>query len=397
MPADPTPPPSQAEPAPPASPKKAGKPKRKRTRKGKSGMRPELISIAWEMFCNRLLAVKAIALELNKAFGTSLTRESIYDGFKTAVEDGLFRYNPPPHIKLAAALRAVGTGVDINVLATGTFDGLVDAAAELIIERIQAVARDRRNSNRTVHVGFAGGHSMNRLVKRVRRLLLEPIRGLPENIVWHAVVGGFQVKKLTTDPNAFLIYFDDVPESHVKMSYVGLHVPCVVHSKDFATTRDLPGVKEAFEAANRIDILVTSASSWSDEHCLLHAFMNDYSESKKKLEAAGVVGDMLWQPLSANGPINMEDLEIRPVSLFDLSELPNRIAEQHMKVVLVLGPCGARDCGKSKPEVLKAILSYEPGLITDLVVDSITAEKTKALLDPSPSGPAAPNSCRDSG
>jgi hypothetical protein len=110
----------------------------------------------------------------------------------------------------------------------------------------------------------------------------------------------------------------------------------------------------------------------------------------EKLQASNCVGDMLWQPLSAEGPIRFNGFAQKPVTVVDLNDLPKRIADHRTKVVLVVGPCVAEptDDGDrpncQKVDVLEAILHHqnfdrdprtarERRHITHLVVDRKTA------------------------
>lgn len=90
----------------------------------------------------------------------------------------------------------------------------------------------------------------------------------------------------------------------------------------------------------------------------------------RQLEQAGVVGDVIWQPSSAeHGPIRLET-GVRAVTLVDLDLLPSMV-QQQKNVVLVLGPCGS--CRGPKSAILKAILSWRERMITHLVTDTRTA------------------------
>jgi DNA-binding transcriptional regulator LsrR (DeoR family) len=102
---------------------------------------------------------------------------------------------------------------------------------------------------------------------------------------------------------------------------------------------------------------------------MLRKYMAKSDKSLKALQNAGCVGDMLWRPLGERGPIETES-EIRAMTLVELSDLPKFIAGgKH--VLLVLGPCVV--CNRPKTEMLRAVLTMPPRLITHLVVDSRSA------------------------
>ena len=169
----------------------------------------------------------------------------------------------------------------------------------------------------------------------------------------------------------------------VETGFVGFRAPALVTSERIPELRDFPGIKEAFDAARDINIIVTSGSCWVDDHSLLHAFMASSKGSLKKLEKARCVGDMLWRPVGPGGPIEIPTTT-RAMTLLELSQVQKGIEDGNLEVLLVLGPCGG--CGRPKPEILDAVLSARPPLLTHLVVDSLSA---RAFLRPGAGGSRA--------
>ena len=154
----------------------------------------------------------------------------------------------------------------------------------------------------------------------------------------------------------------------VETRFVALHAPPMVETRQLATLRRMEGLKEAFEQARELDVIVTSAGSWSGScsHSMLRKYMAQKPGSLRKLEQAGCRADMLWRPLGQSGPIETTTA-IRAMTLVELSELPGFI-EAGKHVLLVLGPCGA--CNTPKAQTLQTILNPKEPLITHLAVDS---------------------------
>jgi DNA-binding transcriptional regulator LsrR (DeoR family) len=94
-------------------------------------------------------------------------------------------------------------------------------------------------------------------------------------------------------------------------------------------------------------------------------------ESEEQLDREGCVGDMLWQPIGLDGPIEPKTV-IRAMTIMDLSEVRELVAKGK-QVLLVAGPCS--ECHLPRTEVVKAVLDQDHQLITHLVVDSRCARE----------------------
>ena len=141
--------------------------------------------------------------------------------------------------------------------------------------------------------------------------------------------------------------------------------------------KKLPGVRESFERAREIDIVVSSLASASDEHGALTRFINFGKGGASDLRRQGWVGDFQYLPLSRRGPIRL-DHGIRAVTLFELADFVRMVQTKDKHVVLVAGPCGV--CGRTKEDALIPLIE-EPSLKiwSHLVTDAQTADR---LLNP---------------
>ena len=222
---------------------------------------------------------------------------------------------------------------------------------------------------------------MRKVARSFASLLRQPQEGLPATVVFHAMVAGFNIDDPTTDPNAFFTYLVDDPAICVKTRFVALHAPPLVATQRLKELRDWEGIRESYERASELDVIVTAASEWRFEDHLPHVPLWHHMQTRspkslERLTSADCIGGMLWRPLSHKGPIAIET-EVRAMTLMELNDLPGFIGKGG-KVLLVLGPCAA--CHRPKPEVLKAVLTMDSHLITHLVVDSISVRMAQRLL-----------------
>jgi DNA-binding transcriptional regulator LsrR (DeoR family) len=148
----------------------------------------------------------------------------------------------------------------------------------------------------------------------------------------------------------------------------------VVPWDSYSRTKGLPGVKDSFEAAKQIDILVTSLGYTGDEHSLLKGFMGMASErGRAALDSAGWVGDVLWRPYSRSGPITA-DTGIRAVTLFELEDLVAMGHAPGKHVILLAGPCAG--CNICKAPALRPLLCESRLRVANhVVLDIRTAEE----------------------
>jgi DNA-binding transcriptional regulator LsrR (DeoR family) len=325
--------------------------------------RTEQLSVICSYFC-RGIRVSEIAKQVSSKFGTQLTREAVYPIIAEAARRGWIRYVPPPEHVLERRLKELHRWLTgCQVVHTSTFDDIAYSGAEMLI----GLMRDFKHQGKEeVHVGFAGGHAMRKLAQTLATLVRQFDAELPKKVVLHAFVASFNVYEPITDPNTFFTLFMSNTPTGTNFEFVGLYAPPVVNWDQFASLRNIEGVKESFQRASDIDIVVTSAANLSDEHSTFRKYMQNSGESFALLESAGCVGDMLWLPVGKNKPVDAKTT-IRAMTLMGLNQLHSFI-KKGKYVLLVLGPCAA--CNRTKSEILGAILNQRNNLITHLVADS---------------------------
>jgi DNA-binding transcriptional regulator LsrR (DeoR family) len=195
------------------------------------------------------------------------------------------------------------------------------------------------------------------------------------DLVLHALSSGFDITDPLRAPVAFFGSFQNLP---MKVDYFGLFVSAAVPWNMYEDVKTQPGVRESFEHAPEVDIVVTSLASAADEHGALNRFLRHWSnEALGDLMRQGWVGDVQYLPYSTKAPITVGS-GVRAVTLFELADLVAMVRSGDKHVVLIGGPCG--ECAVSKTEALRPLLE-EPNLRvwSHLVLDSGTAEQ---LLEP---------------
>jgi len=325
--------------------------------------RTELVSAACRMFCCGLKASE-IRDRIKTEFGVSMTREVPYLLIGRAAAQGWIRYTPPAQFAVEEKIRQRYPRLQgLTVVHAAMAEDVANAGARALLRMLQQHYADSE-----VHIGFSGGHAMRMVARHLAELLREPSEALPKKIVFHALVAGFDLYDPTTAPNSFFTYFVSDPGLQVETAFVGLHAPPIISPKHVADVMALEPIRLARKQIDKLDIIMTSASPAKDEHNALRLYMHIPEDELKK---AKCVGDILWQPLGPDGPIDLRS-SVRALTLVDLKELQSFVAGGR-RVVLVAGPCGS--CHLPKAGIVEAVLRQERPLITDLVTDSRCASE----------------------
>ena len=259
----------------------------------------------------------------------------------------------------------------ISVVHSRELEHLARQTAKELLSQIRGF-RTYGNLN-TVHIGFAGGRLLRMVAKNLAELLQTPSSQNQSKLVFHAMVAALNEDDFESDPNNFISYFLQKPLP-LDISFVPIAAPGIVevkHRKELKKFREIEGV---YEAAKKLNIVVSSGGDWMDAHSTTQRYLQQVDQSDvEALQDYPAVADLLWQPLSVDGPIDMDcgDFTFRPNTLMNLNELHTAIEERGLRVLLALGTCGR--CGKPKGNVLNTILGLEKRLVTDVVTNSPTA------------------------
>ena len=330
----------------------------------------ERVCLVCNLLCDGCPPAQVKKLLLKKK-GIEMSREAAYRYFAYAAKRGWIQFAAPPEYALRDRVKESHTWLHgVEIVHTSVCNDVADKAAGMLLELLRARRRAPYNRGE-VHVGFAGGHVMARVARTLARLLRQGTDGLPEVVVLHALVAGFNVDEPLTAPAGFFTYFANDPAMPVDIRFVSLSAPPMVETKQLKILRRLAGIREAYERVSELDIIVTSVGAFSQtcSHSMLLEYMKQSPPSLEKLKKTKYCGDMLWRPMGPEGPIEIET-KIRAMTLFELGSLPELIS-QGKSVLLVVGPC--RICNEPRTEILKSIVDYKEHLITHLVADGRSA------------------------
>jgi DNA-binding transcriptional regulator LsrR (DeoR family) len=304
--------------------------------------------------------------------GINFTRQQPHRILRRAAKNGRIRYTPRPELSLAYKIKERYKWLkQVEVVHSQEHDHIADKAAEHLLDII-AGKFSGTGPKTDFHCGFAGGG----LLELTARLLSEKLRQtavpLPKTIYFHSMVARLD-EDPALDPNSFVRYFTSNPPLPASARFVGLMAPGFVSVDTVKLLRGAEGIREAFARVKDLDVIVTSGGHWAHgQGCsrLYELYSNGkHNETLKHLETKECVGDLMWCPLGKAGPI-LINKGMRAMTLVELNDLP-RLIQQNKSVILVLASCAT--CRQPKTDLLKTVLELPEHLITDLVVDSITA------------------------
>jgi len=307
----------------------------------------------------------------------SLSREQVYPLLREACKNGYLHFCPPAHKTLAQRIadrfRAPIEKIHVlNVRGAGALEHVAEMSADLALQLIKEVGAIKRGE--PVHVGLGAGYTTMNAARRLGYLLRHDHE--TPSLVFHALSSGFLVHEPLMAPIAYFSFFND---ASVDVKCVGLFAEAVVSWDEYERVKTLPGVRESFEEAKKIDIVITSMASADDEGGLLNQFMKHDQKGMARLRKADWIGDVQFRPFSPKGPI-LVNSGIRAVTVLELEDLINMSTTPAKHVILVCGPPRRSQVSRSK--ALRSLLE-EPALRvwTHVVTDLETA---RSILDGEP-------------
>jgi hypothetical protein len=369
--------------------------------------------------CDRFMLgekVSAIAKWVEREKGLVLNREEIYPLVVEGRERDLIRLIPPTESTaevrirdLLARVQGRATLPRVTVPSTGGGAGaehVAAAAADVVMATIHEIWRRKRKdlgrekestrylprklwkSSRAeenedwqtaVHLGLGAGLTTQRVAMFLAGTLKRSGDERP-NIYIHALTSGHSVGSPQTSPMYYFSFFHGIPG----IGWVSFYAPPYVREDDYDLVRSLPGVKPAYEARSKIDVVITAFGSRQDGHGDYTRFMGAYPDllgaDSTRLERAGWIGDVQYRPYSDTGPITATTT-YRPATLFELSDLAQMAIDPQKAVILVAGPC--RTCGSLRGDALLPLLrSPSLAVWSHLIVDLGTANQCIGLAWP---------------
>ena len=353
-------------------------PKRQRTQKDALGERPdsrsiylstEVISLACRYLSLGNPPARIPGL-LEQQHNISITREQIWRLITYAFRNGWLKYSPPLEQDLGERLITHFPALQhARVVVTRTMEAVADEGARHLIRLMRQHAAGTQGK-RPYHLGFAGGAMLRRVARSLSEQILRDPSALPESIVFHAIVSGFNMLDPTNNPDSYFSFFSDPQALPVNTSFVGLLAPGIILRSEMKKLKTVKYIAQALDRVDEVDVFVTSAGHWrGNDSGLCRMYWDNSRPSYHQLKKAGTIGDMMWRPFSAAGPVTLET-SIRAMTLLELTDLPQRI-EQGRRVLLIAGPC--MQCKGPRNDILEAILNQKQQYVTDLVADHRTA------------------------
>lgn len=299
----------------------------------------------------------------------NFTRQSVYRYIPDAVERGFVRLVSPLDAALAEKLANVtrwGLTTDqLHIVPTSSAsENMLVAikAAEVVLELIRRKQKDLR---RNVRLGLGPGRG----TKEVAEALGQLLKGETEigKFDLHAIAAGCPARAPEFSSPSFFNLF---PRQSIGQK-IGLFAESTIKVKDFTLEfQQRPGLAEAFESRDEIDIVVSAMGVFEDTHDLLRAFLDD--RSLERMEHVGVVGNVQYRPYTNMGPYVERDDDWRAITLFELSDFAKMVREGHRRVVLIARQCGV--CGMTRARALRPLLEVpELRVFSELVMDAATA------------------------
>ena len=365
----------------------------------------ELLSIIAELFCSgcnsKAQVEQAITARFKKPFGSLFSGENYWDLVRLAARYHLFVHEPSVTTIAATRLyqQADWLRDRTTVVETASPDALATASARKLLDLIRELAPI--SPERTVHVGCAGAWTMRSLALKLSMLLREDHPQNPRALVFHAMVAGFDEDDFQVDPNSFINCLVDGGQ-RIKIRFLRLPMPGIVTREEYQQLREMPSIRRTLQRASEIQIIVTSGSLLDDNTSTLRTFFNSLAASDpacrvdelfERYRDAGVIGDLLWQPLTADGIADL-DLPYRVATLMSLHDVQEFLRRSPSnRVLAVLGRSTLT--GMPKSRLLEVLVRSRAKLISDLVVDTPTLN---CYLEPSlmpqyyspPASPSAP-------
>ena len=382
----------------------------------------ERLSLAAELFCQGK-SPSQIQRQLSERFEETIRREEPYRLLQLAGALGYFIYRPPLEERLGDKLSNKWDLSGAYVVQTGVLADVASHAATVLLDLIKQewivrrsgiaphggrTEADRDEEAGTVRIGLAGGRTVLKIVRALVELLKreDPYK-VPPVLGFHTACTGIDYHDPSTDPNAFMTHLLRVSGIDTRTFAVPYQAPPITRPDVRAMLEEEPDMRKAARLFKEVDILVTAGSSWRIKEISSSGEIRKapdpgpvpdwdpddpnplntiYSQLKalmlkrdkkgyNRLLKAGTVADMLWQPLTFNGPVEFET-KVQAMTLSPLNRIPDFI-DRGKKVLFVLGPY---EGGFHKGDVLLAALGAEadagssfPPLFTHLVCDHRTA------------------------
>jgi DNA-binding transcriptional regulator LsrR (DeoR family) len=314
--------------------------------------------------------------------------EAIYPLIAEAVRRGFLRLVPPVDQQLAKQVAdkypCLQPGTLRVVQTAGSHDNAKVAvvAAELALQHLADVLKAKGGAE--AGVGLGPGRATLDFCRAFSSLLAGYAEPVKLKLV--AISAGCPANQ---PEYASLSFFNLFP-AHVVQEKVGLFAETLVPQEAFDKIKQRAGAREAFEARESIDLVVTSMGDVRDEHDLLSMFLRQSSRRDfARLLRQGCIGNVQYRPYTAKGPVAEKPGDLRAVTLYELDDLVQLAREKNKHVILIARQCGR--CERTRADALRPLLT-NPKLkvFSTLVLDAATATELLRVGPPTFAPPRPP-------
>src|SRR6266851_3989710 len=140
------------------------------------------------------LGPKEIADAMTNIHDTPMSHQEPYRLIQKAIKHyGWLHLSSPVSTELSDRIRQTFKLQYAGVTLTSFVEDVASRTAFMVLDLLREMRRDPGN-RREVHIGFSGGHTTRKVFQKLSSLLAEPSDSLPETIVYHALVAGFDTE-----------------------------------------------------------------------------------------------------------------------------------------------------------------------------------------------------------
>ena len=330
-----------------------------------------LFPVLWDRFTNEEyweMNITEFTRSMREKFNEPrITRQTLNSLIHYGVTSGVIRFSPRRNFVEQNKLMQFANAGQVTVV--DVYDDergiqFASAGAELVLELIRDVQCTKPGP---VHLGLPPGAKCERLVRELASLL-DNYLDAPDLVV-HALTPPHAVGRPDQTPLAWLGLLKGTRCGEVE--WINLPAEPICATGKRPSDSGCADVRRAYERIDELDIVVTSMASYGDPHGHLsrHLESEDFNATARELQRKSWVGEVLLQPYSATGPIEIEEGP-KPVTLLGLKDLARIAHTPNKKVVLLCGPCADKSCKKKKTNALLPLLEVSQlGVWTHLVVD----------------------------
>jgi hypothetical protein len=332
--------------------------------------------------------VEEIAQTIEREFGETVSRETIYPMLTRGRELGFIRLVPPVNEVLAGEVaNEFGLSTDelevVNVHGRSAGAQVAAAGAQFVMDlardmwaRKPLSQRDPEKRENAIRLGLGPGRAALDFARAFSRLMVADTDPIPFELI--AITAGAPADEPEYAPPSF---FNVFPKGRVY--FVGFFGGLLVPADRVDDYRKLPGAREAFEKADEIDIVITAMGDPKDKDDLLTKSLTSAREVQEELTDVTVEmpddwkGNVQYRPYTDSEPYMEQGNSLRALTVFELEDFCEMANDRKRHVVLLARQCGL--CGRSRADSLRPLLTQDKLKVwSHLVMDIPTARE---LLD----------------